>query len=46
MKTIIKFIQVLFGTGKPCPKCGKDTLDGDNLAAWCESCDWNNFGSY
>ena len=34
------------GTGKACPSCGLDTLDGDNMAAWCNSCDWNNFGSY
>lgn len=33
---------------KDCPKCGKDMLDGDNLAAWCNNpnCDWDNFGTY
>lgn len=29
-----------------CPKCGSSNLEGDNLAAWCEDCDWNNFGTY
>lgn len=29
-----------------CPKCGSSNLDGDNLAAWCNDCNWNNFGTY
>lgn len=46
MKKALKKYRRNRGTGKPCPKCGKNDLDGDNMAAWCNSCDWNNFGTY
>ncbi len=31
---------------KGCPNCGSNNLDGDNLAAWCNDCGWDNFGTY
>jgi predicted nucleic-acid-binding Zn-ribbon protein len=42
---IINFFKRLLGYSS-CPKCGSSNLDGDNLAAWCEDCDWSNFGEY
>jgi len=29
-----------------CPNCGSSNLDGDNLAAWCNDCGWDNLGTY
>jgi hypothetical protein len=43
---IIRFFKKLFGSGGGCPNCGSSNLDGDNMAAWCNDCDWDNFGSY
>ncbi len=43
------FVTITEGGSKPkgCPSCGSTTgLDGDNLAAWCNDCDWDNFGTY
>lgn len=44
MPKIVLFKKLLGNRGG-CPKCGGE-LDGDNMAAWCTRCDWNNFGTY